>query len=753
MASINQSRLRQKSHEIDEGTQHVPSSKLVSELVSRSKEPGTSDDSRSGIIDRASSSRIPTAVDSRAGQAAPNPFKRQLEHNNHLRRSTRHSAAPSRLLEESLGITADLETERYSKTHGLGDVWRKPLSYPKVGKKKATVEFEDLERLDEGQFLNDNLISFYLRFLEHELEMKLPELSKRVYFFNTFFYERLTSSQKGHKGINYEGVQKWTRTIDLFTYDFVIVPINELSHWYVAVICNLPALDRRMATSEEPSSQPEVHITNSTDVAGKDSYRANQFSASPERETTNSFAEMTLEGKPRAIQADSQESLTLCEDDEGQRTELKDDHDDGEMLDILVVPNNAPLVPATQAQPMVLDHERPSDPIEDPDDGVKGAPSRTRQKRKSAPIMCRNPDLPAIVTFDSLDNPHSQTVRLLKQYLVEEGKAKRGGMQFDEGQIKGVTAKSIPLQSNFSDCGLFMLGYVEKMLSSDPREFISRIIRRDYDVANDWPRLVPSTMRANIREQLQKLHEIEQDERRDLARKAGKLHGAKSTTETSQDHATVSQQPNLRVKTNGAGSIDVGESKQNSPSSMPLSENAREDQHDHCKIAPSCQGPEKDAPTVNLVDKSKTTNTDDQSLIIVESEPQTLQAEQPPSSLPPNGTIPTLSLAHNKRSSRTPPAEIPESQSQSQSCSPSHSKDFTKGSTQFPVKHPQGSESAINGLPELDWKGTRPIVEVPVSPSRTKRARRPSKVVEFVGQRTSPRFDVAKTTTPVINLD
>lgn len=56
--------------------------------------------------------------------------------------------------------------DKYSKKVGLGPPWRKPLLYPKIGKKKTIVEWSDLERLDEGEFLNDNIIGFYLHFLE-----------------------------------------------------------------------------------------------------------------------------------------------------------------------------------------------------------------------------------------------------------------------------------------------------------------------------------------------------------------------------------------------------------------------------------------------------------------------------------------------------------------------------------------------------------------------------------------------------------
>lgn len=223
---------------------------------------------------------------------------KQPEHNSHLlRRSTRKSGIPSYMQDDIIDTDIPAKVERFSVTHGLGNPWCRPLSYPRTGKNKATVEWEDLERLDEGEFLNDNLISFYLRFLEHKLEQERPEIAKRVYFFNSFFYERLTAQKKGSRTINYEGVQKWTRTIDLFTYDVVIVPINEMSHWYVAVLCNLPALDRKLALSEESVTQSDPLLGDSITLTDPidENFSQEQKSETPAKDTTQSFAEMSLD--------------------------------------------------------------------------------------------------------------------------------------------------------------------------------------------------------------------------------------------------------------------------------------------------------------------------------------------------------------------------------------------------------------------------------------------------------------------------
>jgi sentrin-specific protease 7 len=47
-----------------------------------------------------------------------------------------------------------------------------------------------------------------------------------VYFFNTHFYTKLTE-KAGRNIINYQAVARWTSRVDIFSYDYIVVPINE----------------------------------------------------------------------------------------------------------------------------------------------------------------------------------------------------------------------------------------------------------------------------------------------------------------------------------------------------------------------------------------------------------------------------------------------------------------------------------------------------------------------------------------------
>ncbi|KAL9126489.1 MAG: hypothetical protein Q9217_004471 [Psora testacea] len=477
------------------------------------------------------------------------------EHNGHLRRSTRTSDAPKWLTADKRDMSEEPEAPKYSKVHGLGPKWKKPLTYPKIGKKKATVDWVDLERLDEGEFLNDTLVTFYMRYLEHKIEQQNPGLAERIYFFSTFFYERLTSTMKGKKEINYGAVQKWTRTVDIFTYDYVVVPINEQAHWYLAIICNLPALDRSMGLSdddtntklrEQPitSSPPTSRGSEMSPMGDSEPIHAHR-EASTEKGTTESFAELSLDNnreRPYETYTSSEDAartvkaFTSIQESKEADQEMSDVS--GQILsDISELKN-----PAER----IARREDVSDPIEDNDHKPKASAAVKKQKRKSLPPITHiDPRQPLVITFDSLGNPHGIVIKVLKDYLLEESKAKRGGMEFDIGSIRGINAKSIPHQDNFSDCGLYMLGYVEKFLLDNPPDFIGKIIRREY-TNEDWSKLVPSDMRTSLRVQLQELHKMQDEEykatkakKRSAGDASSPLSSAPPAPETPREHVST----------------------------------------------------------------------------------------------------------------------------------------------------------------------------------------------------------------------
>ncbi|KAF2418381.1 cysteine proteinase, partial [Tothia fuscella] len=157
----------------------------------------------------------------------------------------RRSARESRAIKYLNSPTPEPEPVKLQSSLDKGPPWDQSVVYPSTGKKRATVNYSDLEKLDDGEFLNDSIIEFYIRWM-HEREKERGNLKNdQVYFFSTYFYSALTAPATGRRGLNYEAVQRWTSKDDIFDHDFVVIPVNEHLHWYLAVVCNLSKIKRK----------------------------------------------------------------------------------------------------------------------------------------------------------------------------------------------------------------------------------------------------------------------------------------------------------------------------------------------------------------------------------------------------------------------------------------------------------------------------------------------------------------------------
>ncbi|XP_042230537.1 putative mediator of RNA polymerase II transcription subunit 26 [Homarus americanus] len=135
------------------------------------------------------------------------------------------------------------------------------LIYPPPPQKGGiSISTDDYCCLEEEQFLNDVIIDFYLKWL---LQSKLSDVHRvHTHVFSTFFYKRLTSKPKKRR-LNapeddpkltaaekrHTRVKSWTKNVDIFSKDFIIIPINEHAHWFLAIIC-FPGLDGPVRMSD-----------------------------------------------------------------------------------------------------------------------------------------------------------------------------------------------------------------------------------------------------------------------------------------------------------------------------------------------------------------------------------------------------------------------------------------------------------------------------------------------------------------------
>lgn len=416
-----------------------------------------------------------------------------------VRRSTRQSKPVER------ASSPPPELPRWTQLH-KPPRWPHPVFYPSSGARRVTVDFQDLERLDEGEFLNDNVISFALRQIEENMA---PEQKDRVHFFNSFFYTALTT-KGGKKAFNYEAVKRWTKGRDLLGCDYVVVPICIDLHWFVAVICNLPNLRRRAPGLEENEEEQADDAEAAKKKDGSISSDSIELSAAADASTT-------VPNTPD--NSNEMRNLSISDKDATIKTLQPADEDD------------APPTPQTQA----------NDAADSPATNKKSTSAMARKGKKRGPPSY-DPDKPAIITLDSFGNAHPAEIRYLKDYLRAEAESKRE-MTVETSELQGLNASGIPTQSNFCDCGVYLVGYVEQF-AKDPRAFVTKALTRKLDKEADFAGFDPSRKRDEIRNELLELQRVQEAEHK--AKKAGKKAlEAKSDSKT-RPSAAVTPKPESR---------------------------------------------------------------------------------------------------------------------------------------------------------------------------------------------------------------
>lgn len=70
--------------------------------------------------------------------------------------------------------------------------------------------------------------------------------------------------------------------------------------------------------------------------------------------------------------------------------------------------------------------------------------------------------------------------------------------------IKGLVAKGIPEQTNFCDCGVYLVGYITEFLKN-PGKFVQKVFSRELDRNNDFAGFDPAGKRREIRDELLRL--------------------------------------------------------------------------------------------------------------------------------------------------------------------------------------------------------------------------------------------------------
>lgn len=310
---------------------------------------------------------------------------------------------------------------------------------PAPAKGGISINTEDYACLSEDVFLNDVIIDFYLKYLMNKYVSE--EDRSKIHIFSSFFYKRLTdkatpiSRQSRNKDpsltpadIRHSRVKNWTKNIDLFSKEHIIIPINENSHWFLAIVC-YPGLEGPVRMDDGVPVSP---------VPTKMRPKPSPGGISEDELGKNS--DFTIGSTTITPIKSSGGTVQLEDEDEEEERDEADGKD--EDVDYYYSSENE-----DSSATVVNDNNR----------------YELRDLEDKDPIK-----QPCILVFDSLAGAsRARIIATLRDYLRIEYRIKNNGKDrdFSKAVFKGDCPK-VPQQDNFTDCGLFLLQYVETFLKS-----------------------------------------------------------------------------------------------------------------------------------------------------------------------------------------------------------------------------------------------------------------------------------------------
>ncbi|XP_073148741.1 probable ubiquitin-like-specific protease 2A [Henckelia pumila] len=147
----------------------------------------------------------------------------------------------SKKMEEIKSLDPKYEAAWETIAHvNSSDVTFEDIIYPKGDPDAVCISKKDVDLLQPRTFINDTVIDFYIKYL---LNRMASVERHKFHAFNAFFFRKLADldqdpsrARDGKKA--FQRVQKWTRNVNLFEKDYVLIPVNFSFHWSLIVICH-----------------------------------------------------------------------------------------------------------------------------------------------------------------------------------------------------------------------------------------------------------------------------------------------------------------------------------------------------------------------------------------------------------------------------------------------------------------------------------------------------------------------------------
>ncbi|PUZ54881.1 hypothetical protein GQ55_5G167100 [Panicum hallii var. hallii] len=123
------------------------------------------------------------------------------------------------------------------------------IYYPsRIDPEAVELTYSDMKCLEPEEYLKSPVINFCLQYL------KKSRHRGDLYMFNTYFYSKLEEalSTLGDRDSQFSKLRRWWRNVDIFKKAYIILPINEMMHWSLIIVC--------MPTKEGDSGPIMLHL-------------------------------------------------------------------------------------------------------------------------------------------------------------------------------------------------------------------------------------------------------------------------------------------------------------------------------------------------------------------------------------------------------------------------------------------------------------------------------------------------------------
>ena len=306
---------------------------------------------------------------------------------------------------------------------------------------RVPVTAADVARLGPNMFLNDSLIDFFLKWMEHE--QLDEEQRRRAHIFNSYFFPQLVDTQAAAAASAARAAKAAAKALasqqakDIKSAQLAKKEQEEQQE------------GEQEGQEEQQQQQQQQQGEEQRSPLPLQQERADASGAAAAREGLRRRAATKTPPLPPSLPAPPKPPAAAAP------PATKGVHVDIFEKDFLFVPINNSLhwSLAVVCNPSCT----PSD-----DDGAGEGEAESSQRLQ-----------PCIILMDSLKAHHSQTAtKALRKFLQSEWDLKKaaqhGSRSFSAATVKGFSV-TVPTQSNLCDCGVFVLHFIDEFVKDLPK--------------------------------------------------------------------------------------------------------------------------------------------------------------------------------------------------------------------------------------------------------------------------------------------